>query len=188
METLDLTSRARIVRAAIEQFADLGFHGTTIRAVAVSAGVSAALVVHYFGSKDGLRRECDNRVLRYVEDKRGADSTAEVLSDAAHRFGPYLARMLSEAGPSADSLFDLLLSAARTSVEDGIRNGTMRASADQEAQAAALVTLSVAPFFLAQQLARWSGQDVEAGIGRIATPIADIYARGLMASPAPAGS
>lgn len=184
----DLSARARIVSAAIDRFALLGFHGTTIRAIAAAAGVSAALVVHYFGSKDGLRQQCDARVLRFVEDKGGSHWTAEVLSDAAHRFGPYLARMLSEPGESADSLFDLLLSSARTRIVDGTRNGTMRASADQEAQAVALVTLSVAPFFLSRQLARWSGRDVEAGMGRIATPIADIYAHGLMTPPPPEGA
>jgi AcrR family transcriptional regulator len=179
----DLTTRVRILEAAIDRFAQFGFHGTTIRAVAATAGVSAALVVHYFGSKDGLRQECDQRVLRFVNGKRDSESAAEVLSDAADRFGPYLTRMLSDPGESADALFDLLLSAARTSVEDGIEQGTMRPSVDREAQAAALVALAVAPFFLAHQLARWSGQDAQAGIRRIATPIADIYAHGLMTSP-----
>jgi AcrR family transcriptional regulator len=180
----DLSTRARIVSAAIDRFAHLGYQGTTIRAVAAAARVSAPLVMHYFGSKEGLRQECDQRVIRFVDGKRAADSTPDVLADAARVFGPYLARMLSDPGESADALFDLLLSSARTSVEDGIEEGTMRASADREAQAVALVALAVAPFFLAHQLGRWSGQDAEAGISRIATPIADIYSRGLLVPPA----
>jgi AcrR family transcriptional regulator len=188
MTVEDLSTRARILGAAVDRFAQLGYHGTTIRAVAAAAGVSAALVVHYFGSKERLRQECDQRVIRFVDGKRAADSTADVLADAARRFGPYLARMLSDPGESADALFDLLLSAARTTLEEGIETGTMRASADRDAQAAALVALAVAPFFLAHQLGRWSGQDAEAGISRIATPIADIYARGLMVLPAREGS
>jgi AcrR family transcriptional regulator len=42
------------VRAARESFADKGFAATSMRAVARQAGVDAALVHHYFGSKDEL--------------------------------------------------------------------------------------------------------------------------------------
>lgn len=43
-----------ILAAARFRFAEHGFGGTTIRAVAGDAGVDAALVHHYFGSKDDL--------------------------------------------------------------------------------------------------------------------------------------
>lgn len=47
-------TRAAILAAARELFASGGFAGTSIRAVAAAAGVDAALVHHYFGSKDDL--------------------------------------------------------------------------------------------------------------------------------------
>ena len=47
-------TRAGILVAARELFAGQGYRGTTIRAVATAAGVDAALVHHYFGSKDDL--------------------------------------------------------------------------------------------------------------------------------------
>ncbi|MEJ7794367.1 MAG: TetR family transcriptional regulator [Nocardioides sp.] len=47
-------TRAAILAAARSRFADHGFAGTTIRGVAGDAGVDAALVHHYFGSKDDL--------------------------------------------------------------------------------------------------------------------------------------
>lgn len=47
-------TRAAILAAARERFAAAGFGGTSIRAVAADAGVDAALVHHYFGSKDDL--------------------------------------------------------------------------------------------------------------------------------------
>jgi AcrR family transcriptional regulator len=47
-------TRATILDAARAAFAEKGFAGTTIRAVASSAGVDAALVHHYFGTKDDL--------------------------------------------------------------------------------------------------------------------------------------
>jgi len=47
-------TRGQILEAARESFADKGFRATTIRAVAGAAGVDAALVHHYFGTKDDL--------------------------------------------------------------------------------------------------------------------------------------
>lgn len=45
---------ARIATAARHEFAENGWAGTTIRAVARAADVDPALVYHYFGSKEGL--------------------------------------------------------------------------------------------------------------------------------------
>ena len=47
-------TRAAILDAARELFAAQGFAGTSVRAVAAGAGVDAALVHHYFGTKDDL--------------------------------------------------------------------------------------------------------------------------------------
>ena len=47
-------TRAEVLTAARTSFAEKGFRGTTIRAVASAAGVDPALVHHYFGTKDDL--------------------------------------------------------------------------------------------------------------------------------------
>jgi AcrR family transcriptional regulator len=47
-------SEAAILSAARELFAESGFERTTIRGVAAGAGVDPALVMQYFGSKEGL--------------------------------------------------------------------------------------------------------------------------------------
>jgi AcrR family transcriptional regulator len=47
-------TEARILTAACQMFAELGYERTTIRAVAKAAGVDPGLVMHYFGSKDEL--------------------------------------------------------------------------------------------------------------------------------------
>jgi AcrR family transcriptional regulator len=47
-------TRAAILAAARDSFAQKGFGGTTIRAVAGGAGVDPALVHHYFGAKEDL--------------------------------------------------------------------------------------------------------------------------------------
>jgi AcrR family transcriptional regulator len=47
-------TRGQILEAARSSFAQKGYAGTTIRAVAGGAGVDAALVHHYFGAKEDL--------------------------------------------------------------------------------------------------------------------------------------
>jgi len=47
-------TRAAVLVAARSSFAEKGFRGTTIRAVAAAAGVDPAMVHHYFGTKDNL--------------------------------------------------------------------------------------------------------------------------------------
>lgn len=58
---------ARILAAAREAFAETGFAGTTIRAVARSADVDPALVYHYFGSKDALLDAATNPPARWLQ-------------------------------------------------------------------------------------------------------------------------
>lgn len=45
---------ARILAAARDEFAEHGWAGTAIRAVARTADVDPALIYHYYGSKEGL--------------------------------------------------------------------------------------------------------------------------------------
>ena len=47
-------TRATILAEARALFAEKGYAGTSVRGVAAAAGVDAALVHHYFGSKDDL--------------------------------------------------------------------------------------------------------------------------------------
>jgi AcrR family transcriptional regulator len=47
-------TRDEILHAAIAAFLAKGYRDTTIRGVARAAGVDPALVMHFFGSKDGL--------------------------------------------------------------------------------------------------------------------------------------
>jgi len=47
-------TRAEILAQARELFAAQGYAGTSVRAIATAAGVDAALVHHYFGTKDDL--------------------------------------------------------------------------------------------------------------------------------------
>src|ERR1700730_8113395 len=47
-------TREKILAAARFQFSEAGYEGATIRDIAGEAGVDPALVLHYFGSKEGV--------------------------------------------------------------------------------------------------------------------------------------
>jgi AcrR family transcriptional regulator len=77
-------TRAGILTAARELFAAQGYSGTTVRAVATAAGVDAALVHHYFGTKDdlfiaALELRIDPRVATLPVVEGGIDGAGERL-------------------------------------------------------------------------------------------------------------
>jgi AcrR family transcriptional regulator len=49
-----LTARERILRAAMEEFAEHGFSGARINRIAAAANLNKQLIYHYFDSKDGI--------------------------------------------------------------------------------------------------------------------------------------
>jgi AcrR family transcriptional regulator len=51
------STRQQILEAARRLFAERGYQGATMRAIAADAGVDAALVVHFFGNKATLLSE-----------------------------------------------------------------------------------------------------------------------------------
>ncbi|HET8527163.1 MAG TPA: TetR family transcriptional regulator [Actinomycetota bacterium] len=110
----DLTARARIRDVALEQFAEHGFDGATIRGIAKAAGVSPSLVQHHFGSKDGLRRACDDTVLDLVQRKVAATedgriASPDVLASLQEQALPlvrYLARAFVDGSPAGATLVD----------------------------------------------------------------------------------
>jgi AcrR family transcriptional regulator len=99
---------ARIVAAARDEFAEHGWAGTTIRAVARTADVDPALVYHYFGSKEGLLDAATNPPQRWLEnvakvwttpiDQLGAALIALLLASwADDEIGPTLRAILQTA-------------------------------------------------------------------------------------------
>ena len=54
-------TRARILDAALAEFADKGYAGARVRQIAERAGVNAQLISYYFGGKEGLYRELVQR-------------------------------------------------------------------------------------------------------------------------------
>jgi AcrR family transcriptional regulator len=68
-------TKANILAAARAQFASSGYEGTTIRSVAAAAAIDPALVIRYFGSKEGLfaaAAEFDLRLPNFADVPREA--------------------------------------------------------------------------------------------------------------------
>ena len=49
-------TREKILAAARSHFGEVGYDGGTVRGIATASGVDPALVLHYFGSKEGVFR------------------------------------------------------------------------------------------------------------------------------------
>ena len=79
---------ARIVAAARDEFAEHGWAGTTIRAVARAADVDPALVYHYFGSKEGLLDAATNPPQSWLE------NVAKVWATPIEDLGEALVKLL----------------------------------------------------------------------------------------------
>lgn len=105
-------TRAQILEAARSRFAEHGFRGTTVRAVAAQAGVDAALVHHYFGTKDDLLVAS----LALPVDPR--ELLAEVVAAGPEAAGEGMVRALLGAWDDPD-LQPVLLGAARRLLEPG---------------------------------------------------------------------
>lgn len=186
----DLTTRARIRNAALQLFGTNGFERTSVRAIANAAEVSPALVIHHFGSKDDLRAECDRFIVEeFFRDKAavvgaGAASAMQVWLEDVESFGPfidYLSRMLSEATPAADALFDRLRESTAVMVDEQIAAGVMREQSDREVTALFLTAYGVVPLVLGRQLARGLGGEQldPTMLRRSVLPILELYTHGL---------
>jgi AcrR family transcriptional regulator len=71
-------TEARILAAASRLFIERGYERTTIRAIAGAAGVDGGLVMHYFGSKQGLF-QCVTRARTVPELSGSAEQVTEQI-------------------------------------------------------------------------------------------------------------
>ena len=188
----DRTAIARIRDAAIEQW---GQHGFTVglRKVAEAAGVSAALVIHHFGSKDGLRKACDDYI---AEEVRQAKSESIQSSDPASWFAQmaeiesyapmmaYLVRSMQSGSDLAKAFWQKMLENSESFIEDGVRAGTIKPSRDPRARARFLGMASGGGFLMYLQMHE-TPTDLRAVLRDYAEdmmlPALELYTQGLMA-------
>jgi len=199
----DLTARAAIRNAALRLFAAHGHDAVTVREIAKAAGVSPALIVHHFGSKDGLRVAVDEyaaRAFDAVFDGFEGEDLASLLSSAesasiadafARGFPPgsplpaYLRRLLLTADPAGAALFGRWYAATRRLLDALAALGVVTPSADPDARAAFLLVNDLALILLRNQIATTLGVDPLSpdGIDRWAREAMAVYTTGAFVAP-----
>jgi TetR/AcrR family transcriptional regulator, regulator of cefoperazone and chloramphenicol sensitivity len=179
----DRTAKAVIRDEALRLFAEFGVDAVTMRQVAAAAGVSPALVVHHFGSKEGLRRAVDARVAGVFDgmfeaadgvdwtDPSFGGSLAEALVSHLPPDSPipaYLRRLLL-AGDSADGagrmLFRRWYDAGLAMLDRMVAAGVVAPSDDPSMRAAFLMVNDLAVLLLRDHLTAVLGVDPLSGEG-----------------------
>lgn len=191
MRSADLTAAARIRDAAIGQFGEHGF-GVGLRAIAEAAGVSAALVIHHFGSKEGLRKACEDYI---AEEIRSTKSEALQSNDPATWFAQmaeiedyaplmaYLVRSMQTGGDLAKMLWRRMIDNAEEYMEEGVRAGTIKPSHDPKARAKYLAITGGGGFLLYIQMHE-TPTDIRAVLRDysrdMVLPALEVYTEGLL--------
>ncbi|WP_033667137.1 TetR family transcriptional regulator [Salinispora mooreana] len=181
------STKSRILTAAITLFADQGVAATGVRAIAAAADVHPSLIIHYFGTKDGLRVACDKHVAAFVREHKqkvmraGRFDPAELrdLSD-----GPpllrYLARALADGSPHTAALVDEMVNDAVDYLAEGVASGLIRPTDHPYERAALLAIWSLGALALHEHVRRLLGVDltsldggaaVKSTYGRIASEL-----------------
>lgn len=163
----DLTAAARIRDAAIDVFGQRGYAAASIREIAQKAGVSPALVMHHFGSKDGLRTHCDDYLvkegLRLKSDLDLGDDAQ--LSQVIGSFPPhhpwlvYISRIILDGGPAGAALWDRLAAESTRALENAGLPFQLRTGLDELAAANVLTAVGLIPLVFQSHLARSLGAE-----------------------------
>jgi AcrR family transcriptional regulator len=201
----DLTARATIRNAALRLFSERGPDAVTVRQIAAQAGVSPALVLHHFGSKDGLRAEVDafaakafDAILEAIPTQDLAESltggaAAGSLAEAFARGFPqgsplpaYLSRLLLTHDPAGTGLFGRWYVSTRRLLDVLVEMGVAGPSEDPAVRAAFFLVNDLALILLRTQIAAAIGADplTPEGIERWAREASAVYAEGAFGAPA----
>ncbi|WP_315913561.1 helix-turn-helix domain-containing protein [Arthrobacter sp. lap29] len=200
----DLTARSNIRNAALRMFAERGHDAVTVREIATGAGVSPGLVVHHFGSKDGLRAAVDAHATESFDAvfaEFGAEDLAQVLASGetttsvaeafARAFPPgsplpaYLRRLLLTNDPAGAAIFGRWYAVTRRVLDAMVELGAAAPGEDPAVQAAFLLVNDLAVILLRDQIATAIGEDplAPAGIERWTRTAAAVYANGAFPPP-----
>ena len=199
----DRTARAIIRDEALRLFADRGPDGVSLRQIAVAAGVSPGLVLHHFGSKEGLRQAVDEHVLGLFDqmlagmtgehagdlyDPAASGSVAEAVAKHLPADSPvpgYLRRLLLADGDAGRELFRRLFRLSAATLDALAAAGMATPGSDPAVRAAFLLSNDLAVLLLRDHLTEVLGIDPLSGPGmtRWAGEVLAIYGAGLLAAP-----
>ncbi len=188
-DSSDYTARARIRDAAMRLFGQDGYNKTSIRRIAEEAGTSPALILHHFGSKDGLKAACDEAVINALFSDQ-ADWTAptpqiigQMLaeSDKYRSSIDYLSRMLVEPSEVGDKLFEQLLSVTKTYLMEQTALGVMHEFTDPDMTALYLTVFGLATLVMRDRFGKAMGCEPFSaeGLAKQTIPMLEMFTKGL---------
>lgn len=188
----DLTAMARIRNAALDRFPRDGFRGTTVRAVADDAGVSPGLIVHHFGSKDGLRKACDQYVIDQIRTVKEEAITSGKLDDPATLSGAfamapplmrYLGWSLASGSHTAAALFDELVEESIRLFKLAEEQGATEPSSDLRARCAVQLAMQMGALVMHEHLSRALGEDLlsPSGVMRVSRATLELFSGAMFA-------
>ncbi|MGN6131800.1 MAG: TetR/AcrR family transcriptional regulator [Nocardioidaceae bacterium] len=199
----DLTARAAIRNAALRLFAERGADAVTVRQIAAAAEVSPALVVHHFGSKDGLRAAVDAYAAETFDALfemggeefadmlagQGTASIAELFASALPPDSPlpaYLRRLLLTGDPAGAALFARWYALTQSVLASMTQAGMATPSDDPDVRAAFLLANDLALILLRGHIATAIGIDplTPTGLARWAAEATRVYTDGAFLLPA----
>jgi AcrR family transcriptional regulator len=201
----DLTTKALIRDEALRLFALHGPEAVTVRQIAAAAGVSPALVLHHYGTKQGLRIAVDDHVagvfdalfaefvgekgaeLRELVARGSGASVAERLLRGLPPDSPvpaYLRRLLLAGDPVGTAMFRRWYQASQRMAHALIEQGLMEPGRDPQMRVAILMVNDLAVLLLREQLGAVLGVDPlgAEGAARWTEELLAIYRLGLFAS------
>lgn len=199
----DRTARAVIRDEALRLFAERGPETVTVRQIAAAASVSPGLILHHFGSKQGLREAVDQHVLGLFDvmlgemtGERAGDlydpaASGSVVEAIVRHLPPdspvpaYLRRLLLTGGDAGRELFRRLFQLSARTLEAMARAGLAAPGADPAVRAAFLMSNDLAILLLREHLADVLGTDPLSaeGMARWAREVLVIYGSGLLTEP-----
>lgn len=201
----DRTARAIIRDEALRLFAVHGPDAVSLRQIAAAAAVSPGLIVHHFGSKEGLRAVVDQHVLDLFDtmlgemtepdgpdlyDMGASGSLAEVVARHLPAGSPvpaYLRRLLLEDSEPGRALFRRLFDLSQEMLGALAEAGLASTGQDPAVRAAFLLANDLAVLLLRDQLTEVLGLDPLSadGMARWGREVLTVYGAGLRAQQLP---
>ena len=166
-----IDSKERLIEVAIEVLAREGFASASLRMIAIEAGVSPALLVHHFGSRQKLIEEAIEAALgEWMESK---DELTEIagasLSDAIAQWPAaaqdgktkleFFKQVMLAGGKPAEHLFHQMQLESRTRLEHFTKSGMMREIHDIDTAATLLAAYALAPLLLSGPMSKHLGAE-----------------------------
>jgi AcrR family transcriptional regulator len=188
-----IDTRANLIEVATNAFARDGFATTSLRSIAKEAGVSPALVVHHFGSREKLVEECIVKSLGlWVSEKQqfvdvSLSTSLSQWQSSVDQHGSklqFFRQVLLAGGEPANILFSRMVQEAQMVIDSQVEKGQIRKLENRDDLALLMTLNGLAPLLLQEQMANLLGQSLaQTGLtDRLAKTTDEVYRRGIYKS------